>query len=221
VKIHDITLPITRQMVTWPGGPRPSCRWIARVGYGDPCNESVWTLGAHTGTHVDAPSHFLTDEGDIEGVAIDRLVGPARVFDLSGHDGTTIGPAQIEALDLGGVTRALLKTSNSRDRLGCDEFDTGFCSIGPDAAQALVTAGVRTVGIDYLSVERFVPEDEEGYEDPVHHTLLGAKLALLEGIDLRAVEAGDYLLCALPLKLVGAEAAPARAVLIEAPGLTG
>ncbi len=219
MKIHDITLPVTAQMLTWPGGPRPSSRWIARVAAGDPCNESVWSLGAHTGTHVDAPSHFLTDDGDIDGVALDRLVGPARVFDLSAHDGPLIGRAQLDGLDLDGVERVLLKTSNSDKRLGSDQYDTGFCSIGADAAEALVAAGVRTVGIDYLSVERFVPDDEKDYGDPVHHTLLGAQLALLEGIDLRGVEAGDYLLCALPLKLVGAEAAPARAVLIEAPGI--
>lgn len=216
MRIHDISLPIKGQMIVWPGGQRPECRWVARVADGDPCNESVWTLGAHTGTHVDAPSHFLTDDGDIDDLALDLLVGPARVFDLSDADGLITGE-QIGALDLAGVSRALLKTSNSAKRLGSDVFDTGFCSIGPEAARALVDAGVRTVGIDYLSVERFVADSETDYEDPVHHTLLGARLALLEGIDLRGVEPGDYLLCAAPLRLVGAEGAPARAVLIESP----
>lgn len=213
MRVHDISLPVTGEMVVWPGGPRPDCRWIASVAEGDTYTESVWTLGAHTGTHVDAPSHFLPDAGNIDTLALERLVGPARLFDL-GDRREPIEREQIEALDLSGVTRVLLKTGNSR-RPPSNEFDTDFCSIGVTGAQALVQAGVQTVGIDYLSVERYVPDTETGYEDPVHHTLLGAGLALLEGVDLRDVAAGDYLLCALPLRLVGAEASPVRAVLIE------
>jgi arylformamidase len=219
LRVHDISLPISAHMLTWPGGQRPQCRWVARVEDGDGYNESVWTLGAHTGTHIDAPSHFLSDAGNIDAMALDLLVGPARVCDLAG-EGQVIDAQAIERLELDGVTRVLFKTSNSERRLARSEFDTAFCSIQPDAAASLVAAGVRTVGIDYLSVERYVPEEETDYTDPVHHTLLGAGLALLEGVDLRGVDAGDYLLCALPLRLVDAEAAPARIVLIETPALS-
>jgi arylformamidase len=210
----DISLPIGERMHVWPGDEPPRHRWNARILAGDPATVSNWTLGCHTGTHVDAPSHFVAGGADIEAIDLAGLVGEAIVIDVDDEDGL-IPAAAIEDADLGDCKRVLLKTRNSYGAHARATFARDFVSLHPDAARALVERGVRTVGIDYLSVEKFLtPEEEESYSFPVHRLLLGAGVTVIEGLDLGGVGTGRYALCCLPLLLVGSEAAPARAVLI-------
>jgi arylformamidase len=201
VQLIDISRPIRPGMVVWEGDPRVSFQQVASLEAGDLANITALELGAHTGTHVDAPLHFLPDGAGAEQLPLEALIGPAVVLDLQHIEGD-VRAADLDFPD--GVERLLLKTPNSRlwDR---DEFVADHVTIAPDAARLLVERGVRLVGIDYLSVG--LPE--------THRILLGAGIVALEGLDLRAVEAGDYQLVALPLRLVGVDGAPARVVLIS------
>jgi arylformamidase len=147
----------------------------------------------------------------IDRLPLEVLVGPCRVFDLTnilGH----INRAALEKCDLRGVTRALFKTKNSR-RWASDEreFDKGFIAVAADGAEYLVAHGVKLVGVDYLSVEPFGSKDH-----PVHHTLLRASVVIVEGLNLAEVPPGDYEVMALPVKLRGADGAPARVILRQA-----
>jgi len=151
---------------------------------------SQWTLGSHTGTHVDAPSHFIADAPDLEAVGLEPFVGPCRVIEL-------------ERLDLSTVTseRVLMfKTSAEAD------------GVDPRIAARLVAAGVRLVGIDALSIE---PLEAVVAGAPTHRTLLAGGVVILEGLELDAVPPGDYFLVALPLRLQHSEASPVRAILLQ------
>lgn len=210
MRIHDISMELRPGMLHWPDTATPEVTWEARIAHGALYDVSRWLLGSHSGTHLDAPSHFLAGAPEAATVDLARLVGPARVVDIA-DEVAAIDQAVIEALELSGVRRVLFRTSNSRSRLHHSVFDVDYVAFTGDGAEALVNSGVETVGIDYLSVERY------GQPEPVAHlALLGAGIAVIEGCDLRGVSPGDYFLCCLPIRLVGSEAAPARAVLIEA-----
>jgi arylformamidase len=172
-------------------------------------NVSRLACGTHTGTHVDAPLHFLRDGGSIDRVPPDMLVGPAWVADLTG-----VGRIRGEDLDSVGVPpdihRLLLKTSNSAGLLTDPVFHTDYAGLEESGAEWMVRRGIRLVGNDYLSV---AVRDKTG---PVHRILLGAGVLLVEGLSLAEVPAGACRFFCLPLKLIGAEGAPARAI-IERP----
>jgi arylformamidase len=203
--IIDISLPIGPETPVWPGDPPVLVEPVARVEAGDPAGVSRLTLGTHTGTHVDPPAHFLPGAATVDALPLDVLVGPAVVADL------TAGPidgAALESLGLsGGSVRLLLKTGGEAGALT------------PDGARWLVERGVRLVGADTLSIEpgtdcpgvRGCPPEEQY---PVHRILLGAGVVIVEGLDLAAVAPGSYQLVCLPLRIVGGDGAPARAVLI-------
>jgi arylformamidase len=206
MRIYDITQTLQPDMATWPGESGPTLTMVKQMSAGDEADISLITLGAHTGTHVDAPRHFIPGGSDVEAMPLSALVGPARVVDIP--DAATIRVEHLEAAALDGVERVLFRTRNS-ERWTPNEFRTDFVHLEPDAALWLCEHGTRLVGIDYLSVEKFDAPDPV-----VHRLLLAAGVVILEGLDLRDVAPGDYLLCCLPLKLAGAEGAPARAVLI-------
>lgn len=209
MRIHDISMELRPGMLHWPATAEPEVTWEYRLAAGDPYDVSRWSLGSHNGTHLDAPSHFIAGAPEVANVPLDLLVGPARVIDVP-EDVLAIDRVVVDGLDLRDVRRLLFRTSNSRHRIDRTDFDPGYVAVTGDGAEALVEAGIETVGIDYLSVEQF------GRAEPFAHlALLGAGLAVIEGCDLRNVPPGDYLLCCLPLRLAGSEAAPARAVLIE------
>ena len=175
---------------------------------GDFVTGSSYTLGAHSGTHVDAPMHFIRDGASIDRVTLDRLIGPARVIDIPDS------VQAIDAVELGkhnwkGAPRVLFRTRSSlHGWLTQPTFHRDFAYVAPDAAQLLADAGVQLVGIDYLSAEQF------GAKAPrTHRILLGKGIPIVEGLSLGAVAAGDYDLVVLPIKVGGHEAAPARAVL--------
>jgi arylformamidase len=206
--VHDISVPLRAGMPTYAGEPGPSLEFPKQLSKGDSATVSVLTLGSHTGTHVDAPSHFLDGAPAVEGLPLEALVGPAYVAEHGGDSHITA--ADLEAMDIpADCQRLLFKTKNGRLWDG-SEFHRDFIALAPDAGRALAERGMRLVGIDYLSIEKFAASPHE-----VHETLLASGVVILEGVDLRRVEAGSYYLVCAPLNVVGAEGAPARAFLID------
>jgi arylformamidase len=174
---------------------------------GDILTLSVYSLGAHSGTHIDAPMHFIADGAPIDHVALDPLIGAARVIDIA-DSVQAIDSVELNRHDWRGVQRVLFRTrSTLRGWMDSVAFHKDFAYIAPDAAQLLADAGVLLVGVDYISAEQF------GAPAPVtHRILLGRGIPIVEGLDLRPVQAGDYELIVLPLKVGGHEGAPARAI---------
>lgn len=208
MKIIDISVTLRDGLAAWPGEQSWRFEAVHRIAAGGPANVSRVTMGAHTGTHVDAPWHFGDGPRTVEALALDQLVTRARVVDLM-HVERSIARRDLEA-HLAGTTAILCKTRNSGSLERLEPFKENFIHLDATAADCLVERGIRTVGVDYLSVEGFhVPNA------PVHHRLLGAEVCIVEGLDLSHVAPGDYLLVVLPLKLAGADGAPARAVLID------
>jgi arylformamidase len=174
---------------------------------GDAFTLSAYSMGAHSGTHIDAPMHFVRDGASIDRVPLEPLIGPARVIDI---------PDNVQAIDAAvldrhrwrGAQRVLFRTRSSvRGWMHSPTFHRDFAYIAPDAAQLLADAGVQLVGIDYISAEQF------GAPAPrTHRILLGKGIPIVEGLMLEGVRAGDYDLIVLPMKVAGHEGAPARAV---------
>jgi arylformamidase len=197
-------------MPVFPGDPGIEFEQWASLAKGDPANVTMLHFGAHTGTHVDAPAHFIEGSPGVSAMALDVLMGPARVIEFN-DEVLAITASSIRAIDLAGVTRVLFKTRNSVFWNDPGRgFRRDFTYIEPDAAVALVELGVWLVGIDYLSVEKFGSTSFD-----THTTLLEHGVVIIEGLDLRHVEQGDYELLCLPLKLAGGsgDGAPARTVL--------
>jgi len=203
MKLYDVTLPVSPGLPVWPGDPPVKVERVRRMEDGAKNNLSHLACSVHVGTHVDAPLHFIADGTDVVSLPLDALIGPARVVEIPDTDEITIGT--LARFDLSRVERLLFKTRNSD--LSRDVFHRDFAAVALDAAQWLVQHGVRLVGVDYFSVERF------GGDGSVHRALLGAGVIVVEGLDLRDVSPGDYALYCLPMKLVGSEGAPARVVL--------
>lgn len=208
-RYFDITLPLRPDLPVYPGEPGPQREDLARLDRGDPANVSSLFLGLHTGTHLDAPVHFLPDGVGIDEVPLDALIGPARVIEVSGD--REIDGGALAAAGALGAQRILCRTRNSA--LWSEspaEFRRDYLGLGTPGAEWLIARGVRAIGIDYLSIEDF---DAPGH--PVHHALLSAGVAIIEGLDLRDVPPGDYFLVCLPLRLPGADGSPVRAVLLS------
>lgn len=204
---YDVTVPISGSIPVWPGDPPVQVDWSARMAHGDRLNLSRLRLGSHTGTHVDAPYHFVDDGMTIDQLPVELLVGPAYVATLEDLAGMTVGAEDLARAQVPpGVVRLLLKTRNSafwQERSAV--FRSEYVHVGLDAARWVVERGIRLLGIDYLSVEALAVSDHV-----VHRTLLGAGVIVVEGLDLRQVPAGPCQLVCLPLKLEGGDGAPAR-----------
>lgn len=200
-------MPLNSDTPAWPYSPGVRLRWSKRLDAGDECNNSRLDCDVHVGTHVDAPWHFLEDGVTVEQLPLDVLIGPAVVVYLPEVAAVTV--ADLEALDLSAdVQRLLLRTRNFKLwATYTGEFHPDFTALTVDATQWAVRRGIRLLGIDYLSVQRF------GDGPQVHQILLEAGMVIVEGLNLIGVEPGDYELICLPLKLIGAEGAPARAML--------
>jgi arylformamidase len=206
MRVIDISVPNGPRQHVYPGDPPPRIEQAKAIRAGDVCNVSLLTMGSHTGTHVDAPYHFIDGAARLGDVPLDRMVGEALVVDLRGRrcvDATDVAAAPLRTGDI-----LLCRTDNS-ERWAAAEFQRDFAYLTEDAAAVLVERGVRAVGIDYLSIEQFGSSDF-----PVHHRLLGAGVFVIEGLDLRGVEVGRYTLVCLPLKFGDLDGAPARAVLL-------
>ena len=205
MKIHDVSVVLRPGMPVWPGEPGLEISRIKTIKDGTGANVSAIKTGCHIGTHIDAPLHFVEKGNSIEELSLDLFVGRVRVFLITA--GRCIGRKELEPLGIEGGQRVIFKTSNS-DLWEKESFETEFVFITEEAARFLVDVGVKTVGIDYLSVEQYGVENS-----PTHHILLGSGIGVIEGLDLREVDEGEYELFCLPLKLAGADGSPARVIL--------
>lgn len=211
MRIYDISVPIAPgETPVYPGDPAIEIGPWNSISRGDPSNVTALSLCAHTGTHVDAPAHFIEGATGLASLPLETLVGEALVIEVP-PDANAVVERHVREGLREGAARVLFKTRNSalwEDPRG--RFREDFTYVAPEAARALVAAGVRLVGFDYLSVDKFDSHDFE-----THRALLSAGVVVVEGLDLRGVGAGLYELVCLPLKLAAGsgDGAPARAVL--------
>jgi arylformamidase len=194
----DVSAPIDPAAApVYPGNAPIKLDFMLNYDKGSKLALSSYSLGAHTGTHVDAPMHFIKGGIPVDRVPLERLVGPARVIDCSA-DAMVIDAAELNKHDWKGAKRILFRTRNSRNGWMSDPvFHEDFTYVAPDAARLLADAGVQLVGIDYLSIEKFHSPDPQ-----THLTLLGKGIPVIEGLSLKDVTAGDYDLIVLPLRIV-------------------
>jgi arylformamidase len=210
MRIYDVTVPISPETPTYLGDPAIEFHVTASLEKGDPANVTLLHFGAHTATHVDAPNHFIEGTSRVIDMPLDVLIGTARVIEIA-DDVMAIDETHLNEEALQGATRILFKTRNSQFWSEMEKgFRKDFTYITPEAAQTLVDAGVKLVGIDYLSVEKF-----GATEFTTHTILLSNNIVIIEGLDFRGIEAGEYELICLPLKVSGGtgDGAPARTVL--------
>jgi arylformamidase len=210
MKIFDVTVPIKNFMPVWPGDPQVENRLVSSIEKGEEANVTNIQMSAHTGTHIDAPKHYIKSGTAIEGLSLTTLLGEVEVVEIDFRN------SQIDALTLIKVNRnewsqrVLFKTNNSNLRLlEKDYFNQNFTALLPDAAEYLVQKGVKLVGIDYLSIAPF----ENGSD--THIILLENDVVVLEGLNLADISPGIYELIALPILLEGADGSPARVLLIQ------
>jgi len=202
----DISVQLKDGMVHWPGDPQVNVKRVKDIEQGDSANLSMISMGAHSGTHVDAPVHFIKGGKGIDEVSPETLVGRARVIEIA--DTESVKPDELNQQQIQPGERILFKTCNSSRVWQSDKFVEDFVFISDSAARFLVERKVRTVGIDYLSVSSYRHGGSE-----VHKILLTGGVWIIEGLDLSEVVAGEYELICLPLKLVGGDGAPARAII--------
>jgi arylformamidase len=202
----DVSVPLHTGMVHWPDNPPVEIERTLSIERGHAANVSKLSLGAHTGTHMDAPVHFLDDGPGIDVVPLAAGIGRARVIEIA--DPEAIKPAELASHALHAGERVLFKTHNSIRCWQTDAFVPDFVHISRDAAEYLAAHHVQTVGVDYLSVGGYV---KDGHE--THHALLAAGIWIIEGLNLADVLAGEYELICLPLRVVNGDGAPARAIL--------
>ena len=210
-RLIDISLAITSDLPRWPGDP--PIRLNAFLDFpADGIRASSLSCSLHTGTHVDAPLHHIPGGGDVEGLDLDDLIGPAKVIDVG--EVTRVSADVLQGcLTREGPDRLLIRTSNSARWSEAATFDPDFVALTKDAAEWIVERGVRLVGVDYLSVQSYHDRDPD-----VHRVLLDAGVVILEGLDLSGVALGvEYELLCLPLRIPGAEGSPCRAVLRQLP----
>lgn len=201
----DVTRPVDAQMAVWPGDDQPVIEQILFIDRGDICNLSRMAMSVHVGTHMDAPRHFINGGAPMDALPMDAVLGEARVIEI--HDPVAIRPEELPA-DLAAGERVLFKTRNSRQLWSKPGFQEDFVYISREAAEILAARGVRTVGVDYLSIGGFNTDMVE-----THEAILGAGIWAIEGLDLSQIEPGRYEMACLPMKLAGADGAPARVAL--------
>ena len=200
----DISVRLREGMPIWPGSAGFSIRQAMAIADGDAANVSTVEMDVHCGTHVESPRHFLADGSALETFPLETFVGTAHVLHLPGVD--EIGPRELAGVPPG-TARLLLRTRNSEAWARLSAFDTDYVALTPEGAAWIAERGLRLVGTDHLSIQRW------GDDGETHRILMRAGVAILEGLDLTGVAAGDYRLTCLPLRLDGAEASPVRAIL--------
>jgi arylformamidase len=201
----DVSVPIYAGMVHYPENPPIAIDRLSDVEKGDLCTISRLTMGSHTGTHIDAPIHFVSRGAGAEEVPLENLIGPARVIEIK--DPGAVRADELRSHNLSARERLLFKTSNSRRCWKTSEFVKDSITIAEDAASYLAALNTLAVAIDYLSAGS--PE--------THRTLLGAGVVIIEGVNLTGISPGQYDLLCLPLLISGGDGAPAR-VLLKASG---
>jgi arylformamidase len=204
-KLLDVSVPLREGLPAYPGNPPFELQPLKRIAEGGSSNVSRLMLGTHTGTHVDAPKHFFDDGAGVDGLALNLLIGRARVIDISKRGGITAG--DLEAAGLREDLRVLFKTPNSA-LWNSDTFHEDYAHLTEAGARYLVDQGVKVVGIDYLSIEQFKKPGA-----PAHRMLLSNGVIIIEGLNLADAEPGMYEMYCLPLLVAGGDGAPARVVL--------
>jgi len=205
MKIHDVTVPLSRDLIVYPGDPPTRIEKKSSIGEaGARCNLSRYSFGSHSGTHVDPPFHFIKDGITVDKLPLELLMGRARVVEITAQ---RIDEVALDEFDFTNDVRVLFKTRNSY-LWSEKKFVKDYVYITAGAALMLVNNGIKVVGIDYLSVDKFEADEPEA-----HLTLLGGGTIIIEGLDLREVESGDYEMVCLPLKVKDGDGAPARVVL--------
>jgi arylformamidase len=203
-RIHDVTVPLATGMSAYPGDPPFEIEPVADAGEGK-YRISRLGLSTHTGTHVDAPAHFLASGATVDQLPLEILLGKARVVEVAARE--RIERRDLEVVDLRDDLRVLIKTRMS-GQLHKGGFLEDHVYLTVDAAVYLAQAGIKLVGFDYLSIDRSGSADF-----PAHHALLGHGVVVVEGLDLSEVEPGEYEMACLPLRVAGGDGAPARVVL--------
>ena len=201
----DVTVPIRRGMVRWPGDPPVEVDRRLEIGRGSDLSISYLMMSSHTGTHMDAPLHFIQGGAPLDVMPLEAVVGPARIIEI--RDPDSIKPAELEEHDIKPGERLLFKTANSSERWEGKEFMEEYVHITPESARLLAERGVMTVGVDYLSVAAPGPEAAR-----VHVTLLSSGVWIIEGLYLGDAPPGECDLICLPLSVEGIEGAPARVI---------
>ncbi len=203
----DISFPFDHDMAIYPNNPSYSCKKISDIAKGESCNISQFEMGTHTGTHLDAPSHFIEGGMTVDEIPLDRINGPAKVVRVFGQIITAdiLGRYSIEENDI-----ILFKTENTDSFLG-EHILSSYTTLDYEAALFLADKKIKMVGIDYMTVER--PRELREPGKSVHQILLSNNIFILESLDLRKVEEGSYVLYCFPLKLMGCDGSPVRAVL--------
>lgn len=210
MQIYDVSVPLSSTTPTYPGDPGIEIKQWLTLARGDAANVSLINFGLHSGTHVDAPAHFIEGGAKIESLPLESLIGEAEVVEVA-NDIRVIDESFVVANCSRASERILFKTRNSAFwNNSQDGFREDYTYIEPAAARLLAESGIKLVGIDYLSVEQF-KSDHFG----THHALLSRGVVIVEGLDLRAVPSGFYELICLPLKIAGGsgDGAPARVIL--------
>jgi arylformamidase len=202
----DVSVPLRTGMVHWPDDPPVSIERVMDVERGDVVSVSRLSMGAHTGTHMDAPLHFFRTGKSIDTMPLTATLGRARVIEI--RDPELIKPEELRPYQIQRGERILFKTRNSARCWQTDDFVEDFVYISQEAARYLAAQQVQTVGVDYLSVGGFFRDGVE-----THHALLEAGIWIIEGLDLSSVAPGIYELVCLPLRIEGSDGAPARAIL--------
>ncbi len=210
MQIYDVSVPLAATTPTYPGDPKIEIGDWATLAGGDAANVTILNLGAHSGTHVDAPVHFIAGGATVQSLPLSALIGKAEVIEVP-PDVLVIDEQFVSNNCRSDSERILFKTRNS-DFWSSPEngFRADYTYIDPTAAKRLVNLGARLVGIDYLSVEAYQSKTFE-----THHAFLSHGVVVLEGLDLRLITPGSYELICLPLKIAGGsgDGAPARAIL--------
>lgn len=208
--IYDISLPVTETLASWPGQAQPAFTFTSHQDRGDHATGSHLSMSAHTGTHLDAPLHFVPGGVGVDHLDLEKLIGPATVVHALEADAITANVLESLAIPPG-TSRLLIRTRNSDWWAQGDdrEFHTDYVAIEPDAADWIVAHDIVCVGVDYLSVGPW------GNGTPTHVTLLSNGVIPVEGLNLHGIERGAYQFICLPLKLKDRDGAPCRAVLVR------
>ncbi len=205
---YDVSQPYFPGMVVYPGDPVFTSEEIFQIQQGDICNLSRLSFGSHTGTHIDAPKHFFDDGLTVDRISPDHFIGKARVCEIMGKPEIT--EADLTYLRIQKNEIVFIKTDNSQWHT-MREFREDFVSLTPGAAQYLVETGIKTLGVDYFSVEKSGTMDF-----PVHKTLLGNGIIIIEGLVLKGIPPGEYQMNGLPLNIKNGNGSPIRVILFEA-----
>ncbi|MCW3836932.1 arylformamidase [Sphingomonas canadensis] len=205
-RIHDISQPLHPRVPVWPGEPPFAYTRLAAIGPDCPINVGSIAAGVHTGTHADAPLHYDPAGADSASCSLDPYIGPCVLADVR-HAGATVGEADVPWQVLAGAERVLLRTYES---FPSERWDSAFKAIDAAVIARMAAMGVVLIGTDAASLD---PEQSKTLD--AHHAVQSAGMRILEGLVLDAVPPGRYELIALPLRIVGADASPVRAILRE------